>query len=66
MIDTTDTLNKLADLEERAIFKAGPALRQSEQILEGRRRIAWAAAWLVLARDSEDTHASAHRIRSGE
>lgn len=54
MTDTTDTLNRLFDLEEQAILKAGPALDKATQLIEGRRRVAVGAAWLVLARNGSD------------
>ena len=54
MIDTTDTLNHLYALEEQATIKVGPTLDRATQILEGRRRVAMGAAWLVYARDRSD------------
>lgn len=50
MTDLTQTMTHLADLEEKAIVKAGPALDAANRLLEGRRRIAWAATWLLMAR----------------
>lgn len=54
MIDTTDTLNRLFSLEEQAVLKAGPAMDRATQLVEGRRRVAVGAAWLVLARGRSD------------
>ena len=47
---TTDTLDRLLDIEERAI-RAGVDLDLDRKALEGRRRIGLAATWLILARD---------------
>ena len=54
MTDVSATLTRLHGLEEQAVLKAGPGLDRPEQMLEGRRKVAVGAAWLVLARDASD------------
>ena len=51
---TEQKLDDLADIEEHALDAMAPGLRPPEQILEARRRLLWAARWLLIARVSAD------------
>ena len=47
---TEKSLNEIAFIEENALATSGPTAHLGLQLLEARRRMTWAAAWLRYAR----------------